>query len=169
MRKKSKFEIQVERERNAREEEVRLRNQELRNKGLEERMATVKSQYSKEVIPEGQSQVRMEKNIYFTRQGRYRVKIDGKWRGSFYTLDGARKEVRKSELAKGLLKAKDRLTRHNAVYNSRLETFKKKQAEELKAWEDKERVKQNDLMRDVGYHEEQLFMLNKKEGGYDAE
>lgn len=77
--------------------------------------------------------------------------------------------MRELELTKGLHRAKDRLARHNAVYDSRLETFKKKQAEALQAWEDKERVKQNDLMRDVGYHEEQLFTLKKKEGGYDAE
>ena len=140
----------------------------IKQKGRQLQADILRSQYNKEIIPEGQSQVRIEKNIYFTRQGRYRVKIEGKWRGSFYTLDGARQEVKALELAKGLLKAKSRLTKHNDLYDSRLEEFKRKQAEALQAWEDKERVKQNDLMRDVGYHEEQLFLLNKKEGGYDA-
>ena len=141
---------------------------ELKQKGRQLQADIIRSQYNKETIPEGQSQVRIEKNIYFTRQGRYRVNFNNKWRGSFYTLDGARQEVKTLELAKGLLKAKSRLTKHNALYDSRLEAFKRKQAEALQAWEDKERVKQNDLMRDVGYHEEQLYMLNKKEGGYDA-
>ena len=50
-------------------------------------------QRSKHPIPSGKSMVTVEKGIHYTRQGRYRPKANGKWLGSFYTLDGAREAL----------------------------------------------------------------------------
>lgn len=53
-----------------------------------------RQQSAKHPIPAGKSMVTVEKGIYFTRQGRYRPKANGKWLGSFYTLDGAREALK---------------------------------------------------------------------------
>jgi len=66
-------------------------------------------QRSKHTIPAGKSMVTVEKGIYYTRQGRYRPKANGKWLGSFYTLDGAREALKDYAKDKDIEKLKQEI------------------------------------------------------------
>jgi len=68
-----------------------------------------RQQREKHPIPAGKSMVTVEKGIYFVRQGRYRPKADGKWLGSFYTLDGAREALKGYAADKDIEKLKQEI------------------------------------------------------------
>ena len=112
----------------------------------------------------------VETNIYFDpKQARFRVKVGSKWRGSFYTLEGAR-ACRATALMTDKSMAKSRVATDRRVATLKKALAKivqKEQKARAQIAEQEARLKEltleyNDTNREIGYLLEQEFIKQQK-------
>ncbi len=126
--------------------------EEIREAAKAKSSAIKAGQRLKHAIPEWKSSVRVAKNIYYTNQGRYRVKYKGTWLGSFYTLEGAKSGLQMEKDKSLLMQVNQKIEELKSLFDQEEEELQ----EALSFLRDRKRKELDALCLEAGYLMEQI-------------